>query len=78
MYGVAISSLPRGEGFLRIDFMNGDYFETTFADFGVLMHALRNWRNLYGAPLVVDGKHRGKVAYGNPALQERAPRWFLF
>lgn len=76
---VAIESRSTGEGDLHIGFQNGNRFRTDFASFDVLKDAVRRWRNLYGASLVVDGKREGKVGYGNPALFEgRVPRTFLF
>ena len=76
---VAIDRRPRGEGNLFIEFSNMNWFKTDFASFDVLKDAVRRWRNLYGALLLVDGKVSGKVGYRNPALQEgRSPRTFLF
>jgi len=41
---------------LCILFWNGDNYETHFADFDVLLSSVRNWRNLYGVLLTVNGK----------------------
>jgi len=65
---VSIKRLPRAEGELYIEFEKGWTFKTGFACFEVLKDAVRNWRNLYGAALIVDGRHKGKVEYRNPAL----------
>jgi hypothetical protein len=43
-----------------------------FASKGVLAQALRQWRNLYGAPLKIDGQDAGKVGYFNPELTRLA------
>lgn len=55
-------------GKLCILFDNGASYETNFADFNVLQDCVRRWRNVYGAPLMVNGKDCGKVEYNNPAL----------
>ncbi len=39
---------------------------------GVLAWALREWRNLKGAPLVYEGKPAGTVNYNNSVLAELA------
>jgi len=65
---VAIRQLLMGEGLLHIDFESGWTFETNFASFEVLMDTIRNWRNLYGASLRVNGKREGTVGYRNKAL----------
>lgn len=43
-----------------------------FASRGVLAQALRQWANLQGAKLRVDGQDAGKVAYRNPVLAKLA------
>lgn len=55
-------------GKLCILFSDGSSFETNFASFQVLQNFVRNWRNVYGAPLLIDTVASGKVSYQNPAL----------
>jgi hypothetical protein len=45
-------------------------YESSFASVGDLANTLKYWRNLYGAPLDLDGKSIGKVEYFNPELGE--------
>lgn len=71
---VNIYPLPDGDGVLDIRFNNGDWFRGHWADFGVLKNALRNWRNLYGAPLLINGVPKGMLRYQNPALLEADER----
>jgi len=61
------SSYPEGK--LSILFANKSSFETNFASFEVLKEMVRNWRNVYGAPLLVNGQDQGKVQHSNPALE---------
>jgi hypothetical protein len=56
-------------GMLYIVFDNGATFETLFASFTVLKTTVANWRNLYGAPLKINGTERGRVSYSNAALR---------
>lgn len=67
---VMIQELDRGEGGVKVMFTNNWYWTGRFACFGVLKWALRNWRNLYGAPLTVNGQPGGQVGYRNSALIE--------
>lgn len=48
----------------------GVVWQDEWASYEVLKWALRNWRNLYGAPLFVNGQEAGVVSYRNPALAE--------
>lgn len=64
---VHIMSGKHGRGILRIDF-NGHWHMSEWASYEVLRDSLRRWRNLYGAPLWVDGFRAGKVGYWNEAL----------
>lgn len=58
------------EGKLMILFDNGDNYETNFASYQVLALSLLNWRNLYGAPLVIDCDWEcGVVEYRNKKLR---------
>jgi hypothetical protein len=66
---VSIQRLLGGRGELVIVFRNEDFFETKFEDFEVLKDAIKRWRNLYGAPLNVQGRPKGEVEFHNPALQ---------
>ena len=60
----------QGEGGIKVTFDDDYYWLGRFADFGVLKWVLRNWRNLYGAPLFVNDNPAGKIDYHNPVLQE--------
>jgi hypothetical protein len=66
-----ISPVGDGEGQLSILFDDRSSFQTHFADFGVLKSFVRNWRNVYGAPLSIGGIDCGKVKYRNKALAEK-------
>lgn len=48
----------------------GVVWQDEWASYDVLKWALRNWRNLYGAPLFVSDQEAGVVGYRNPALAE--------
>lgn len=64
--------LPR-EAKIQIVYRQGNdrkVWNDSWCSYSVLKWALRNWRNLYGAPLFVDGEPAGKVDYRNPALAE--------
>lgn len=65
---VDLKSLPNGMGMLHIVFDDGATLETPFACYSTLINAVRNWRNLYDAPLRIEGDSKGKVEYKNPAL----------
>lgn len=54
------------EGMLSILFENGDSYQTRFASFDVLCTFVRNWRNVRGAPLMVNGAKRGIVSRDYP------------
>ena len=54
------------EGKLSILFHDGSSFETNFGSFSVLCQHVSQWRNLYGAPLSINGSTAGKVDYYNP------------
>jgi hypothetical protein len=68
-------AVPGGiEGELRIFFHGKRTVITSFCSFEVLKMSVRQWRNIYGAKLFVNGKESGVVSYTNPALQdERFP-----
>jgi hypothetical protein len=69
----AIPGTDRGgmlQGGIKVEFADGHYWMGRFASISTLKWTLRNWRNVYGAPLYVDGTLVGKVSYRNPALQE--------
>ena len=65
---VSIARTGNGEGLMSVFFTNGDQTGNRWASFEVLKNSLRNWRNLYGAPLEVEGADRGKISYTNDAL----------
>lgn len=58
------------EGQLSILFDDNSSFQTNFASFGVLKNFVRNWRNVYGAPLLIGGEQFGTVAYDNKFLAD--------
>jgi len=60
------------EGELRIFFHGKRTVITSFCSFDVLKMSVRQWRNIYGAKLFVNGKEAGVVSYMNPALQDKA------
>ena len=62
--------MVHADGGIKVIFQNGWYWATRYSDYGVLLNSLRNWRNLYGVPLVVNGEPAGVVGYKNPALIE--------
>lgn len=49
---------------------NGRYagatYHADFADFSVLCGFVAAWRNVYGAPLYIDGRKCGEVSRNNP------------
>ena len=66
---LSIDAIAKGEGKLMILFDNKASFETNFASFNVLRDQVRQWRNVYGAPLRVNGVDCGKVSKDNAALK---------
>lgn len=58
--------LPSSAGTLLILFDNGSSFQTNFASHNILCDFVRRWRNVYGAPLLLDGLPSGKVSKDNP------------
>lgn len=67
-----VSRLADDGGKLCMLFSNGASYETNFASFVVLCLMVRNWRNVYGAPLSINGVDAGKVGYKNERLVEVA------
>ena len=65
---LSISRIGQGEGKLCISFEDGSSFESNWPTFSALLLHVRNWRNVYGAPLSVNGGWCGKVGRDNPAL----------
>jgi 2'-5' RNA ligase len=59
------------EGELRIYFHGKRAVKSDFCSFEVLKMSVRQWRNLYGAKLFVNGQEVGVVSYQNPALQDK-------
>lgn len=73
---VYVWSTPGRHGFttgmLQVLFDHPDHFELVREEWQcvrTLAEALRNWRNLCGAPLVVDGLPAGKVSRDNEVLK---------
>lgn len=58
------------EGKLSILFDDGSSFECNFASLVVLANFVRNWRNVWGAPLSVSGTPIGTVSYHHEYLAE--------
>lgn len=59
-------SCNNSRGWLYIVFDNGATFQTDFASYGVLKNFVRQWRNVYGAPLWMAGHLVGVVSKTNP------------
>lgn len=58
---LSITGLQYEAGKLCILFENGASYETNFASFDVLRDFVARWRNVYGAPLIVNGVACGVV-----------------
>lgn len=69
---MAVDEIAGGEGKLMMMFKDGSNYETNFASFAVLCGFVRNWRNVYGAPLMVNGEDAGTVGYKNEKLAKHA------
>ena len=67
---LAVDRVGNGEGKLLILFDDGSSYETNFASFSVLLGFVRRWRNVYGAPLRVNGQDAGTVSAQNMLLQD--------
>jgi hypothetical protein len=59
-------------GTLDINFQDGSGFSCEWNSFAVLCRVLRYWRNLYGTPLWIDGKHYGVISCHNRKLVSRS------
>lgn len=66
---VEISRVGQWGGLIKIYFVNGWFFQTKYADYSILRNSVRNWRNLYGANLFIEGTPCGTVSYHNPRLK---------
>jgi hypothetical protein len=66
----AIDQIGQWEGKLLVLFESGASCETNFASWTVLKMFVRNWRNMWGAPLRVNGIECGAVSSRNAALQD--------
>lgn len=67
---VNIWSTPGEAGGLEIIFQDGSRYRTRFESFSTLKWTLRNWRNLYGAPLFIEDRPAGQVRFQNASLIE--------
>lgn len=67
---MAIDRLADGEGKLSIIFEGGASFKTSFACYTVLKDFVRRWRNVHGAPILVNGVDAGIASSTNPALAD--------
>ena len=54
---------------LTIIFENGAHFGCEFESFRVLKQTIRNWRNLYGVPISINGIYSGLNVKSNNSLQ---------
>ena len=63
-----------GAGLLTIEFENGARFDATFASYTVLVEFVRRWRNVHGAPFVLNGEPVGYITYDNPVFTHGSPR----
>ena len=61
-----------GEGELSVDFADGGKYLVDFASFAVLCWTLRNWRNLRGVELRIDGQAAGTVDFHNKTLEKES------
>ncbi len=61
-----VSRVGNDEGLLSILFENGDSYQCPFASFDVLCMVVRSWRNVHGAPILVNGVECGKASKNNP------------
>jgi hypothetical protein len=52
---IGVRQCEDNSGVLYILFQNGDNFSTHFASFEVLKTSLRNWRNLHGCLIFING-----------------------
>ena len=69
---VGIQKRGDGSGVLFVIFANGDNFTTPFASYSVLCRSVLNWRNLYGAQLILNGLTAGMVGAYNEYLERDA------
>jgi hypothetical protein len=72
---LAIDETADSSGKLSILFDDGASFETQFASFDVLRNFVRQWRNVHGAPLLVNGESCDVVSSKNPKLSETESSW---
>ena len=67
---VDVSITEKGIGKLTIWFENENFFSAAFSSYSVLLRTVRNWRNLYGVNLMVQGGIlAGKISYSNDYLR---------
>jgi hypothetical protein len=52
---ISLRKLPNWEGYLKMTFENDETYTTCFASFTVLVGFVQRWRNVRGAPLLVNG-----------------------
>lgn len=86
---VRIYKAADGSGVMRVEFKK--YVNTTmfsllypsycvipWGSFAVLCNSLRNWRNLYGVKLYVNGISQGLIGYDNAILFLGARKGWIF
>jgi hypothetical protein len=69
---IGLHRKPDGGGTLYVMFDNQERFKTDFASYEVLKNFVRNWRNVYGVLLMVEGRPSGTVYYDQPLLKPGA------
>lgn len=67
---VSAWELSGGRGRLMIRMVTPDerFCEFEWVSFYLMMTSLRNWRNLYGATLYVNGVNKGELQKTNPVF----------
>ena len=68
---MSMDEIANKEGKLLILFESGNSFETTFASYEVLKDFVKNWRNVQGAPLWVNGTYQGLLNRNLSCLKEK-------
>lgn len=51
---IGCKKINKGEGMLHIHFKDRSYCDVRFADFGVMLQTVKNWRNLRGVRVVIE------------------------
>lgn len=67
---IIVTKMSNGGAKLHIVFQNKSQFSCHFASYIVLLHTLKNWRNLRGTPITINGIRRGILQSDNSIFQE--------